>query len=326
MNHSVIRALAVVAALGAGAALAPAAAADWPDHPITLIVPFPAGGGTDTFARPLAQQLSTQLGQTVVVDNKGGAGGTVGAAVAAKAKPDGYTFFMGGAHHAVAPSLYKNLSYDIQKDFVPVALLAQPPQVVVINTSKLPVNTLQEFIEYARKRPGEINFGTAGKGSTHHLAGELFAMQTGIKLVDVPYQGAGPMLSALIGGQVDMAFDGLGSSAGHIRAGSIKPLAVASAERSPSFPNVPTVAQAGVPNYEVSTWYALWAPAGTPKPVVDKMIAEVTKALNTPKIKEIWAGNGSAIPNLTGDQFGTFVDSEIGRWGKVVKDSGVTLD
>ena len=163
MKHPIIRAAAAAAAaLG----LAASALAAWPERPITLIVPFPAGGGTDTFARPLAQQLSEELGQSVVVDNKGGAGGTVGASVAAKAKPDGYTFFMGGAHHAVAPSLYKTLTYDIQKDFVPVALLAQPPQVVVINSSKLPVNTLQEFIEYARKRPGEINFGTAGKGST----------------------------------------------------------------------------------------------------------------------------------------------------------------
>lgn len=167
-----------------------------------------------------------------------------------------------------------------------MALLAQPPQVVVINTAKLPVKSLQEFIEYARKRPGDINFGTAGKGSTHHLAGELFAMQTGIKLVDVPYQGAGPMLSALIGGQVDLAFDGLGSSAGHIRAGTIKPLAVAAPQRSPSFPDVPTAKEAGVPNYEVSTWYALWAPAGTPQEAVDKMTAAVTKALNDPKIRK----------------------------------------
>lgn len=325
MNHS-LRTLSVTALFAASMALAPACAmADWPEHSINLIVPFPAGGGTDTFARPLAQQLGTQLGQSVVVDNKGGAGGTVGAGVAAKAKPDGYTFFMGGAHHALAPSLYKNLSYDIQKDFVPVALLAQPPQVVVVNKN-LPVNTLQEFVEYARARPGEINFGTAGKGSTHHLAGELFAMQNGLKLVDVPYQGAGPMLSALIGGQVDLAFDGLGSSAGHIRAGSIKPLAVAASQRAPSFPDVPTAAQAGVPDYEVSTWYALWAPAGTPKPVVDKMIAEVTKALNAPKVKEIWANNGSDTPSLTGEQFGEFVTSEIDRWSKVVKDSGVTLD
>lgn len=322
MKHPIIRAAAAAAAaLG----LAASALAAWPERPITLIVPFPAGGGTDTFARPLAQQLSEELGQSVVVDNKGGAGGTVGASVAAKAKPDGYTFFMGGAHHAVAPSLYKTLTYDIQKDFVPVALLAQPPQVVVINSSKLPVNTLQEFIEYARKRPGEINFGTAGKGSTHHLAGELFALQTGIKLVDVPYQGAGPMLSGLIGGQVDLAFDGLGSSAGHIRAGSIKPLAVASAQRSPTFPDVPTAAEAGVPNYEVSTWYAMWAPAGTPDEAVQKMIAAVNKALATPRIREIWSQNGSTIPNLTGKAFGDFVDSEIERWAKVVKESGVTL-
>ncbi|CFE01953.1 lipoprotein [Bordetella pertussis] len=315
---------ALIAATALGAA-APAQAA-WPERPVTIIVPFPAGGGTDTFARPLAQLHAQLLGQSVVIDNKGGAGGTVGAAVASKAKPDGYTFFMGGAHHALAPSLYKNLSYDIQKDFVPVALLAQPPQVVVINTAKLPVKSLQEFIEYARKRPGDINFGTAGKGSTHHLAGELFAMQTGIKLVDVPYQGAGPMLSALIGGQVDLAFDGLGSSAGHIRAGTIKPLAVAAPQRSPSFPDVPTAKEAGVPNYEVSTWYALWAPAGTPQEAVDKMTAAVTKALNDPKIRETWAGNGSAIPDLTGPQFGAFVDSEVTRWAKVVKDSGVTLD
>ncbi|ARP92730.1 ABC transporter substrate-binding protein [Bordetella genomosp. 9] len=307
-------------------ALAAPARAEWPERPVTIIVPFPAGGGTDTFARPLAQQLGTQLGQTVVIDNKGGAGGTVGAGVAAKARPDGYTFFMGGAHHAVAPALYKQLSYDIQKDFIPVALLAQPPQVVVINASKLPVKTLQEFIAYAKARPGQINYGTAGKGSTHHLAGELFAMQTGIKLVDVPYQGAGPMLSALIGGQVDLAFDGLGSSSGHIRAGSIKPLAVAAPQRSPSFPDIPTAAEAGVMNYEVSTWYALWAPAGTPKAAVDRMIREVEIALNTPKLKEQWASNGSAIPHLSGPAFGKFVDDEIARWGKVVKDSGVSLD
>jgi len=324
MRHSIIGAAAL--ALAACVLAPPPAAAQWPERPVTLIVPFPAGGGTDTFARPLAQQLGIQLGQSVVIDNKGGAGGTVGAAVAAKAKADGYTFFMGGAHHALAPSLYKNLSYDIQKDFVPVALVAQPPQVIVINTSKLPVQDVKGLIEYARKHPGEINYGTAGKGSTHHLAGELFAMQTGVKLVDVPYQGAGPMLSALIGGQVDMAFDGLGSSAGHIRAGAIKPLAVAAAQRSPSFPEVPTAAEAGVANYEVSTWYALWAPAGTPKEATDRMIAEVGKALGSPKLREIWTSNGSAIPELAGPQFGAFVDSEVARWAKVVKDSGVTLD
>lgn len=318
-------AMALLATAAAGFAGA-ASAASWPERPITLIVPFPAGGGTDTFARPLAQQLTMQLGQSVVIDNKGGAGGTVGAGVAAKARPDGYTFFMGGAHHALAPSLYKSLNYNIQKDFVPVALVAQPPQVVVINATKLPVKTVQEFIDYAKKHPGEINFGTAGKGSTHHLAGELFAMQTGIKLVDVPYQGAGPMLTALIGGQVDLAFDGLGSSSGHIRSGTIKPLAVAADKRSPSLPDVPTAAEAGVPNYVVSTWYAIWAPAGTPPEAVDRMTAEITKALNAPKIKETWESNGSSVPTLTGADFGKFVDSEVTRWAKVVSDSGVKLD
>ena len=184
---------------------------------------------------------------------------------------------------------------------------------------------MQELIDYAKKRPGEINFGTAGKGSTHHLAGELFAMQTGIKLVDVPYQGAGPMLSALIGGQVDLAFDGLGSSAGHIRAGSIKPLAVAAIERPPSLPDVPTAAEAGVELRGVDLVRDLGA-RRTPKEAVDKMSAEITKALNAPKIKETWAGNGSAVPTLTGAEFGKFVDSEVDRWAKVVKDSGVKLD
>jgi tripartite-type tricarboxylate transporter receptor subunit TctC len=315
-------AFAAVAALSALAVAGPAQAA-WPERPITIIVPFPAGGGTDTFARPLAHQLGEQLGKSVVVDNRGGAGGTLGAGVAARAANDGYTFFMGGAHHAVAPSIYKKLSYDIQKDFVPVALLAQPPQIIVVNASKLPVKNVKEFLEAAKAKPGTINFGSAGVGSTHHLAGELFALKTGIELTHVPYQGAGPMLTGLITGQVEVAFDGLGSSASHIRAGSIRPLAVASAQRAPSLPDVPTVAEAGVPDYEVSTWYAMWAPAGTPPDIVKKMSEELVKALNAPKVKELWASNGSATPNLTGADFGRFVDSEIKRWGDVAKQAKV---
>jgi tripartite-type tricarboxylate transporter receptor subunit TctC len=315
-------AFAAVAAVSALAVAGPAQAA-WPERPLTIIVPFPAGGGTDTFARPLAQQLGQQLGQSVVVDNRGGAGGTLGAGVAARAAGDGYTFFMGGAHHAVAPSIYKKLSYDIQKDFVPVALLAQPPQIIVVNASKLPVKNVKEFLDAAKAKPGAINFGSAGMGSTHHLAGELFALKTGIELTHVPYQGAGPMLTGLITGQVEVAFDGLGSSASHIRAGSIRPLAVASAERAPSLPDVPTVAEAGVPDYEVSTWYAMWAPAGTPPDIVKKMSEEIVKALNAPKVKELWASNGSATPNMTGADFGRFVDSEIKRWGDVAKQAKV---
>lgn len=320
MNKRFVYAAAAV--LSAFAVTSTAQAA-WPDRPITIVVPFPAGGGTDTFARPLAQQLGQQLGQSVVVDNRGGAGGTLGAGVAARAAPDGYTFFMGGAHHAVAPSIYKKLSYDIQKDFTPVALLAQPPQIIVVNAENLPVKSVKELIEKAKADPGRINFGSAGMGSTHHLAGELFALKTGVQLTHVPYQGAGPMLSGLITGQVDIGFDGLGSSASHIRAGSIRPLAVAAAERSPSFPDVPTAAEAGVPEYEVSTWYAMWAPAGTPPDIVQKMSDEILKALNAPKIKELWASNGSAIPDMKGDEFGKFVDSEIDRWAGVAKEAGV---
>ncbi len=314
--------LAAAMALTAMTVAGPVQAA-WPERAITIIVPFPAGGGTDTFARPLAHQLGAQLGQSVVVDNKGGAGGTLGAGVAARAPADGYTFFMGGAHHAVAPSIYKKLNYDIQKDFTPVALLAQPPQIIVVNPSKLPVTNVKEFLEKARANPSQINFGSAGMGSTHHLAGELFALKSGIKLTHVPYQGAGPMLTGLITGQVDVAFDGLGSSASHIRAGSIRPLAVASKERAPSLPDVPTVAEAGIPEYEVSTWYAMWAPAGTPPDIVKRMSEELVKALNTPKIKELWASNGTEVPNLTGADFGKFVDSEIARWAGVVKQAGV---
>lgn len=317
------RFVSTVAAVLSAMAVGGAAHAAWPDRSITIVVPFPAGGGTDTFARPLAQQLGIQLGQSVVVDNRGGAGGTLGAGVAARATPDGYTFFMGGAHHVVAPSIYKKLSYDIQKDFTPVAMLAQPPQIIVVNPSNLPVNNLKEFLDKAKSDPGSVNFGSAGMGSTHHLAGELFSLKTGIQLTHVPYQGAGPMLSGLITGQVDVAFDGLGSSAQHIRAGSIRPLAVAAAERSPSFPDVPTVAEAGVPGYEVSTWYAMWAPAGTPDDIVDRMAQEIRKALASPKIKELWASNGSTMPDLTGADFGKFVDSEIDRWAGVVKEAGV---
>lgn len=323
-----MKTILATAAIAVGAAIsvpAMAQSSDWPTRPVTLIVPFPAGGGTDTFARPLAQQLGEQLGKSVVVDNRGGAGGTLGAGVAAKATPDGYTFFMGGAHHAIAPSIYPALNYDIQKDFVPVALLAQPPQVIVINKDRLPVKTLQEFIAYAKANPGKVNYGSAGRGTTHHLAGELFALRTGVELMDIPYQGAGPMLSALLGGQVDMAFDGLGSSAGHIRAGGIVPLAVASAQRSPMLPDVPTVEEAGVKDYVVSTWYALWAPAGTPPQVVQRMADEVKKALNTPRITDVWAKNGSTIPNLYGKAFGDFVDDEIKRWAEVVKTANVTL-
>ncbi|MDF9430558.1 tripartite tricarboxylate transporter substrate binding protein [Cupriavidus gilardii] len=308
-------------ALGTASAQEP-----WPSRPVTIVVPFPAGGGTDAFARPLAAQLSKQLGKQFVIDNRGGAGGTVGASLASKAAPDGYTIFIGGAHHVIAPSFYKKLDYDIEKDFVPITVIAQPPQVVVVNPTKVQAKTLQELIAYARQNPGKLNYGSAGNGSSHHLAGELFKIQTKTFITHIPYKGAGPALSDLIAGQVDMVFDGLGSSAQHIRAGRIKALAVAAPKRSPAFPDVPTAAEAGVPNYEVSTWYALWVPKNTPKEISDKLYAEVNKALNTPELKQIWLNNGSETPSYTPDQFAQFQRAEIKRWAQVVQQSGAKMD
>jgi tripartite-type tricarboxylate transporter receptor subunit TctC len=297
----------------------------WPSKPINVIVPFPAGGGTDAFARPLSAQLTKQLGKQIVIDNRGGAGGTLGASIAAKANPDGYNFFLGAAHHAIAPSIYPKLDYDIEKSFIPVMLIAAPPQVIVVSP-KLPVSDLKGLIAYMKSNPGKLNYGSAGNGSSHHLAGELFKMQTKTFITHIPYRGAGPALADLMAGQVDMMFDGLGSSAQHIKSGKIKALAVASEKRVAAFPNLPTATEAGVPGYVVSTWYGLWAPKDTPKEIVDKMTIEVTKALNSPELKDIWLNNGSETPNLTGDNFAKFVSEDIKRWAAVVKASGAKLD
>ena len=325
---SVVKALGALAATVGLVGASGLAIADpnWPSKPITIIVPFPAGGGTDEFARPLSAHLTKQMGKQIVIDNRGGAGGTLGAGIAAKAAPDGYTFFMGGAHHAIAPTMYQKLDYDIEKSFIPVMLLATPPQVVVINAQKIPVTDLKGLIEYAKKNPAKLNYGSAGNGSSHHLAGELFKMQTKTFITHIPYRGAGPALSDLIAGQVEMMFDGLGSSSQHIKSGKIKALAVAATKRSPAFPDVPTAAEAGVPGYVVSTWYGLWAPKGTPKEIVDKMTAEVTKALNSPELKSSWLNNGSETPSLTGEAYGKFVTAEIKRWADVAKASGAKMD
>ena len=299
---------------------------NWPTKPVTFIVPFPAGGGTDAFARPLSAVLTKNLNKQIIIDNRGGAGGTLGAGIAAKATPDGYTFFVGAAHHAIAPSIYPKLDYDIEKSFLPIALLATPPQVIVVNPQKVQANDLMGLIDFMKKNPGRLNYASAGNGTSHNLAGELFKMQTKTFITHIPYRGAGPALADLIAGQVDLMFDGLGSSAQHIKSGKIKALAVASEKRVPAFPNLPTATEAGVPGYVVSTWYGLWGPRDMPKDVADKMIAEVTKALNTPELKDIWLNNGSETPSLTGEAFGKFVSADIKRWAVVVKASGTKLD
>jgi len=301
-------------------------AQEWPAKQVTFLNPFPAGGGTDAFARPLAAQLTEQLGKQFIIDNRGGAGGTVGASVAAKAAPDGYTWFIGATHHTIAPSMYKNLDYDIEKSFIPVAMIANVPQVLVVNPQRVSARNAKDFIALMKKNPGKYNYASAGSGTVHHLAGELFKIQTGTFITHIPYRGAGPAMNDLLAGQIDLEFDGLATSAPQINAGKLVAIAVASNKRSTAIPNVPTFKEAGLPDYEVSTWYSVFAPAGTPKPIVDKMIAEVQKALNNPKLKSIWEKNGSDTPNLYGEAFGKQVSADVTRWSAVVKKSGAQLD
>jgi tripartite-type tricarboxylate transporter receptor subunit TctC len=318
------RLLAIAAAALLAAPLAQAQA--WPSKPVTIVVPFPPGGGTDAFARPLFALMGKNTGRQFVIDNRGGAGGTLGAGIAARAAPDGYTFFMGAVHHTIAPSMYPKLDYNIETDFIPVGLISSVPQVIVVNPQRVAAKTLPELIELLRKNPGKLNYASAGNGTSHHLAGELFKLQTKTFITHIPYRGAGPALQDLIAGQVDMMFDGLGSSANHIKGGRIRAIAVASDKPAPGFPEVPLAKAGGAPNYEVSTWYGLWAPKGTPREVVLAMQNEMKKALNSDDTKAIWHGLGAETPNLWGDDYGRFVSAEVKRWGEVVKASGAKLD
>ena len=317
---------ALATVLLAAAPLGTALAQAWPTKPVTVVVPFPAGGGTDAFARPLFAVMTKNAGKQFVIDNKGGAGGTVGASMASRAAPDGYTFFMGAVHHAIAPSMYPKLDYNIETDFIPVGLVSSVPQVIVVNPQRVPVADLKGLLDYLRKNPGKLNFASAGNGTSHHLAGELFKLQTKTFITHIPYRGSGPALQDLIAGQVDLMFDGLGSSATHIKNGRIKALAVASDKRAPGFPGVPSSTEAGVPSYQVATWYGLWAPKGTPPAAIAAMQAEMMKALASDELKTIWSGLGANPPHLWGPDFGKFVGSEIKRWAEVVKNSGAKLD
>ena len=325
MRHF-LRGLAIAAGALALTLAAPGAFAQaWPQKPIKIINPFPPGGGTDVFARPLAAKLSIALGQQVIIENLAGAGGTVGAARAAKEAPDGYTWFMGAVHHTIAETLYTKLPYNLEKDFAPVTVVAFVPNVVVVHP-KHDFKSLQEMIAYAKANPNKLNYGSAGNGTTHHLAVELFKMTTGTELTHVPYKGAGPLTPALLSGEVDLAFDGMGTSAPHIKTGKLRPLAVTTTKRSPIVPEVPTMQEAGIAGYEVTTWYALWAIRGTPQPIIDRMFAEVAKVLQMPDIKEIWATQGADLGGMPPAEFDKLVKSEIAKWGKVVKDAGIKID
>ncbi len=298
----------------------------WPAKPVSMVVPFPAGGGTDAFARPLSAQFAKNVGKPLVIENKGGAGGTVGASVAAKAAGDGYTFFMGAVHHAIAPSMYPKLDYNIETDLVPQVLAAVVPQVLVVNPKKVPANNFKEFVEFVKKNPGKLNYGSAGGGTSHHLAGELFKLQTGTFITHIPYRGAGPALQDLIGGNVDMMFDGLGSSATHIKGGRIKALMVSGPKRNLAFPDVPCALELGLPDYTVTTWYGIWAVKGTPADVQASATQEFRKALGSDELKAVWANQGADFPDITPAQFAAFLNADIKRWAAVVKSSGAKLD
>ncbi|MGQ0654894.1 MAG: Bug family tripartite tricarboxylate transporter substrate binding protein [Betaproteobacteria bacterium] len=312
-------------ALAGGAALAHAQA--WPTKPMIFLNPFPAGGGTDTFARPIAAKLSQQLGEQALIENQGGAGGTVGAANAAKRAPDGYNWFFGAVHHTIAESLYTRLPYSLERDFEPVTVAAFVPNVVVVHPKHAnAIKTLKDLIDYARANPGKLNYGSAGSGTTHHLSVELFKTMTQTNMVHVPYKGAGPLMVDMLAGQVDLAFDGMGTSATQIKAGKLIPLAITSARRNPVLPNVPTVQEAGVPGYEVRTWYAVWAIKGTPAAIKERMYKEIATAMNQPDLKKIWAEQGADAGGMPPAEMEKLVKSEIAKWAKVVKDAGAKVD
>lgn len=302
-----------------------AQAQGWPNKPVRLVVTFAPGGGSDAFARPLITKLSTQLGQQVIIDNRGGAGGTIGAGMAAKSAPDGYTFMVGTVHHTVAVSVYKSLPYDFEKDLVPITGLAYVPDVLLVN-NKVPAQNVKELIAYAKSNVGKLNYGSSGKGTTRHLAGEIFNNMTGISLTHIPYKGSGPAYTGLLSGEIQMIFEGLGGSASHILGGSVRALAVTSPKRSPSFPELPTMAEAGVPGFESMSWYGLFAPAGTPPEILRRMQTEVNKALASEDLKTIWFRQGAAPGGEPSDQFARFTKAEIEKWGKIARQARVTIE
>ncbi|MDX2218759.1 MAG: tripartite tricarboxylate transporter substrate binding protein [Burkholderiales bacterium] len=317
---------AVALSLAAITTAAPALAqSGWPNKPIKFMNPFPAGGGTDAFARPLAAKLSQSLGQQVIVENMGGAGGTVGAAAAAKQPGDGYTFFIGAIHHTIAESLYPKLSYNLRQDFIPITVLGSVPNAVVVHP-KTGFKTMDDLVKFAKANPGKLNYGSAGSGASHHIAAEMFKRMAGIDMTHVPYKGIGPMLQDLLAGQIDLAFDGMASSSPQIKGGKIIPLAVTSTKRSNVIPDVPTLQELGYKDYELTTWYAIWGIKGTPPEIINRMHAEVVKAMNDPDIKKIWEAQSATAGGQSPKEFEAFINNEITKWAKVIKDAGIKID
>ncbi len=314
----------LVLALLSWPAAAPAQDA-YPSKPVRLILPFPPGGGTDILGRLVAERLATRLGQPVVTDNRGGAGGNLGAEAAARAAPDGYTLLFAATTLAISPSLYAKLNYDPFKDLAPVSLIATVPNVMITHPS-VPVRTLQEFIALAKAKPGEMNFGSGGNGTSNHLGGELFNMVAGVKLVHVPYKGVNLAMNDAIAGNVQLVLIGITAAAPQIKAGRLRALAVLAPQRSAALPGVPTAAEAGLPELDVTTWYGLLAPAGTPRPVIARLNAEIARIMHAPDLQERLASMAAEPRTSTPEEFGAYIRQEAARWGEVVRKAGLRAE
>jgi tripartite-type tricarboxylate transporter receptor subunit TctC len=320
-----VRAAVIVLCVAAFALSRSAVAEDWPTRPVTLIVPFAPGGTTDIVARIVGQALSVRLGQSVIVENLGGAGGTLGANQAAKAAPDGYTIFMATIAHTMAPGIYKSLPYDFVKDFAPITVVAYVPNIVIVHPS-VPAKTVGELLAYIRANPGKVNYGSAGIGSTEHMSGELLSAMAGLKMVHVPYKGGAPMMADLIAGHIEMSIETSGSASPHIKAESVRALAVSTAKRSPAFPDLPTLAEAGLTGYDVTTWYGILAPTGTPAAIRERLYKELSEILKSPEIaarlRDIGGDPGGDPPA----QFADFIKNETEKWTKLAKDAHISVE
>ena len=313
--------------LAAFAAHAASPADTYPSRIVKMIVPFPAGGTTDIFARHIGDRLAKAFGHNFVIDNRGGAGGNIGSDAVAKADSDGYTLLVGTVGtHAINSSLYTRMPYDPLKDFAPVAFLAGVPNIMEVNPKNVKATTVQDFIAEAKASPKKLSFASSGNGTSIHLSGEMFKQMTGVELVHVPYRGSAPAVNDLIAGQVDLMFDNLPSSIEQVRGGNLRAIAVTSAKRSAALPDVPTIAESGLPGFDASSWFAIFAPAKTPPEIVQKLNAEVLKALADPELQKRFADIGGEIRPYKPDELGAFVKAEIEKWAKVVKTSGAKIE
>ena len=326
MRTALPRIFVAIAAAIALAASGLASGETYPAKPIHFIVPYPAGGPLDTVARLLGQKVSESVRQPVIVENRPGAGGNIGADLVAKSAPDGYTILMGAvATHAINPTLYAHIPYDPVKDFAPVTQVASTPNVLIVNPS-LPVASVKEFIAYAKAHPDALNFGSGSTGSAGHLAGELFKAMAGVRMVHVPYKGAGPAMQDLIGGRIQLMFDNLASSLAQMRAGRVKALAVTTAKRSALAPELPTIAESGLPGFDISTWFGVFAPGGTPRDIVERLHAEFVKALADPAVRETMLKLGAEPVGNTPAEFAAYIQSEARKYAEVIKASGARVD